>query len=145
MAGRAKTPWHYWAVSIFAVLWMAMGAFDYVMTHSGSEWYLANFSEAERTLFTGFPAWVVAMWALSIWSGVAAAILMLFRHRWAVLLYAVSAFFFVTTAIHNYLIHDPAMHEVVGTLAVIFTFVIAASIGFLWWYSARAQRHGIIA
>lgn len=139
-----KVPWHYWAVAIFALLWNAMGATDYVMTHSGNETYLSNFSDAERALFTGFPTWVVATWALSIWSAVLAAILMFFRSRFIVSLYCVSAVFFAITCIHNYFLSEPAMHEVVGTFAIIFSIVIAAIIAFLLWYTIRARAAGLL-
>lgn len=140
----AKTPWHFWAVAIFALLWNSMGALDYVMTHSGNEAYLSNFSDAERALFTGFPTWVVATWALSIWSAVAAAILMFFRSRFIVPLYWISAVFFVITCVHNYLLSETPMHQVVGTFALIFSCIIAAIIAFLLWYTTRAKAKGLL-
>ncbi len=144
MTETPKTPWHYWAVTVFALAWMTMGATDYVMTQGGNEAYLSNFTEAERALFTGFPTWVIATWALSIWSAVLAARLMLFRSRFVVPLYAISALFFVITCIHNYILSDPPMHQVVGAFAVGFSVVIAAVIAFLYWYAARAKAKHIL-
>ena len=37
-----KTPWHIWVVGIFALLWNAFGALDYVLTRYDVAAYTAN-------------------------------------------------------------------------------------------------------
>ena len=77
---NVRTPWHLWAVGIFAFLWSGMGAFDYLMTQTRNEAYMANFTEAQLEYFYGFPAWVEGTWALAVWGALAGSVFLLAMH-----------------------------------------------------------------
>ena len=62
-----KTPWHLWVIGVVTLLFNAGGAFDYVMTQTQNEAYMAQFSEAELAYFYSFPAWVQGSWAVAVW------------------------------------------------------------------------------
>ena len=68
------TPKHLWIIGVLALLWNAMGAFDYLMTQTENEGYMSNFSPEQLEFFYGFPAWLVAFWALAVWGGVLSSI-----------------------------------------------------------------------
>ena len=55
MNGSGRTPMHLWVVGALATLWNAFGAFDYVMTQTHNEKYLANFTDPQRAYFDSFP------------------------------------------------------------------------------------------
>ena len=78
------TPKHLWVVGVLALLWNCMGAFDYVMTESRNASYLRGFTRQQLDYFFGFPAWVIACWAIAVWGGVAGSLLLLLRKRLAV-------------------------------------------------------------
>ena len=62
-----KAPLHLWVVGALSLAWNAFGAYDYVMTESRNEAYLAMFTPELRAFFDSFPAWAVAAWAIAVW------------------------------------------------------------------------------
>jgi len=106
------TAWHLWVVGIFALLWNAMGAMDYVMTQTRNESYMSAFTPEQITFFYGIPAWAVATWAIAVWGGVIGAFLLLFRRRYAVWAFLASLIGMVITTFQNYVLSNGM--EVVG-------------------------------
>lgn len=133
-----NTPWHLWVVGIFAVLFNAGGAFDYVMTQTANETYMSQFSADQIAWFDRFPRWVQASWAIAVWSAVAGGLLLLLRSRFAVTAFALSLAGMAATFIHNFLLAEPPMHDVVGQQAVWFTAVIVA-VTLVFFHYARAM------
>lgn len=88
----ARVPWHVWLVGIVSLLWNAMGAFDYTMTHVRGEEYLRQMQMSEDVIawLADVPFWATAGWALGVWGGVVGSILLLARSRHAVTAFAVS-------------------------------------------------------
>ena len=90
---RPVTPWWFWVVGVLFVLWNAGGAYDYLMTHTGNEAYLAA-AEARTpgivARLEALPAWRIALWAAAVWGGVLGALLLVLRRGLAVPVYLVS-------------------------------------------------------
>lgn len=63
---NGSSPRHVWVVGGLALLWSAMGAFDYLATQLEWEFYMGQFTEEQLAYFYGFPAWTVAAWALAV-------------------------------------------------------------------------------
>ena len=53
--GAGKAPWHFWVISIIAVLWNAMGALDYFMTKTRNEAYMSQFTPEQLDFLYGLP------------------------------------------------------------------------------------------
>lgn len=139
-----KTPWHLWAIGVVTLFWNAMGALDYTMTQLQNEAYLANFSTEERAWFQSFPAWVEATWAIAVWFAVAGSILLLARKRIAVPVLGISLISMVTNAIHNFVLADVTMPEVVGAEAVWFTLAIFVIALATWLYARQMRQVGVL-
>jgi len=73
--GSRPVPAWFWAVAVVALLWEAMGCLQYVKQ-----------SPAAPAL----PVWVWSAFAVAVWVGLAGALLLLLRLRWARLAFAVS-------------------------------------------------------
>ncbi len=142
-ASEIKTPWHFWLVGIFALLWSAMGAMDYFMTQTKNESYLSSFSMEQLEYFYSFPSWVVALWACAVWGSVLAAILLLLRKKIAAHVFLFSLVCMIATTIHNYGFANGL--EVVGDAfslaftAVIFMFIVA-----FYLYSTMMTKRGLL-
>jgi hypothetical protein len=87
---QARVPMHLWIVGILALVWNAFGCFDYFMTKSANQAYLANMPADAVAYANGLPAFATAFWALGVWGGLAGAILLLMRSRYSVWAFAVS-------------------------------------------------------
>jgi hypothetical protein len=138
-----RTPWHLWVVGVVSLLWNAVGAFDYLMTQTKDPTYMGAFTPEQLEYFYGFPAWVVAFWAIAVWGGVLGSILLLMRKRLAVWVFLVSFIAMVITTFHNYVLSDGlAAFADAGSKA--FTAVIfVVSLG-LYLYARAMQKRGVL-
>jgi len=140
---RSETPKHLWVVGILGLLWNAMGAFDYVMTQTRNEAYMANFSQTALDFFYGLPTWTVATWAIAVWGGVLGTILLLARNRLAVWVFLASMLAMFATAIQNYVLSNGL--EVMGAPGdLIFTGLIIVTTVFLYFYARAMAKRGVL-
>jgi hypothetical protein len=140
----SRAPWHLWLVGLLAVLWNAMGAFDYLMTQTRNEAYMARFTPEQLEFFYGFPWWVVSFWAIAVWGSVLGSLLLLLRKRFAVEVFGVSLIAMVITTIHNY--GFSGGYEVVGGVVPILFSVLIFLIAFgLLLYARAMRRRGVLA
>ncbi|MDT8369238.1 MAG: hypothetical protein RQ745_08510 [Longimicrobiales bacterium] len=137
------TPRHLWIVGGLALLWNGFGAFDYLMTQTGNEAYLAQFSPEQLEFFTTFPYWVVSFWALAVWGAVLGSVLLLLRKRLAAPVFLVSFVSMVITSAHNFLLVNGA--ELMGAAGVVFSGVIFLVALGLWLYARSMARVGVLA
>jgi hypothetical protein len=137
-----KTPVHLWIVGILAVLWNAVGAFDYTATQYRIESYMANFTPEQLEYFYGFPAWVDAAWALGVWGSLLGSLALLLRKSWAVWLFAISIVGLAGTSVYNFLLSSGA--EMMGEGGAMFTGFIWLVVLFLFFYSRAMAKRGIL-
>lgn len=140
--GRGAVPRHLWIVGVVAVLWNAMGAFDYLATQMEWSFYMDQFTEAQLDYFYGFPAWAVAGWAVAVWSALAGSVGLLLRRRWAVGAFALSLIGMAVSTLYSFVLSDGA--AVMGTGGVIFSVVIAAVAIILLLYARRMAARGVL-
>jgi hypothetical protein len=130
-------------VGILAVLWNLMGVYDYLMTQTQNEAYMANFTPEQIEYLYGFPAWVVAAWAISVWGSLIASALLLLRKRLARDLFLLVLVTMLITMIYNFVLSngleimgDPASLAVSGAVVVIAVL--------LYWYARRQAAVGVL-
>lgn len=137
-----RTPVHLWIVGVLAFLWNLMAVFDYTATQLRWEAYMGQFTEEQLAYFYGFPAWMVAAWAIAVWSGFAGSIGLLLRRRWAAMLFALSLAGLAVSTVYNFVLSDGA--AVMGGGAVIFTVVIWIVAILLLVYARRMAAQGVL-
>jgi len=135
-----RTPRHLWVIGVIALLWNAMGAFDYVMTETRNTAYMSGFTPEQLAFFYGIPAWVVAAWAIAVWGGVLGALLLLLRRRLAVWVFLISFVGLIITTFRNYVLSNGL--EIFGDAASRgFTAVIfVIALGLLLYARAMSKR-----
>jgi hypothetical protein len=89
-AVSARTPVHVWIVGILATLWNGYACYEYLMVNLRDKAFLANIPADQLAYMDGLPAWLTAFWAIGVWGGLAGALLLLIRSRYAVWLFALS-------------------------------------------------------
>lgn len=91
---RAKAPAHLWIVGALALLWNAFGAYNYTMTRTSGAAYIdtqmPGTGEAVMAYLDSFPLWASFGWGLGVWMGLAGSVLLLMRHRLAVIAFGLS-------------------------------------------------------
>lgn len=141
-SGRSRTPVHLWVVGVLALLWNALGAFDYLATQTEFEPYMSQFTGEQLAYFYGFPAWVVAAWAFGVWGGFFGSVALLLRKAWAVWLFGLSLVGLAGSTVYNFVLSEGA--EIMGATGVVFTVVIWIIAIVLFVYArAQARRGGL--
>lgn len=142
MSETEATPKHLWIIGVITLLWNMMGAYDYLMTQTRNEAYLAKFEPAQLDYFYSFPTWLVFFWALAVWSSILGSILLLMRRRLAVPVFMVSLGSMVITAIYNF--GFSAGMEMMGFTGLVFTVVIFCVALGLLLYSRAMHIRGVL-
>lgn len=140
---RPKAPVHLWIIGVIALLWNAMGAFDYLATKLQLDFYMSEFSEEQLAYFYGFPAWLTAFWALAVWGALVGSVGLLMRKKWSVWAFAVSVGGMVITSVYNIGMTNGL--EIMGEGALAFTVVIWVIAFFLLWYSWWLSKKGVLS
>jgi len=143
MDDTVRTPMHLWIVGALATLWNAFGAFDYIMTQTRNENYLANFTDPQRAYFDSFPVWMEATWAFGVWGGLAGALLLLARSRFAVPAFAVSLAGLAVSTVYQYVLSAPPADMMGGAMVAMNVAIWAVAIGLLL-YAMRMRARGVL-
>jgi hypothetical protein len=139
----ARTDWKFWLIGVVALLWNAMGAFDYVMTQTKNADYMSHFTPEQLDYFYAFPAWMVAAWAIAVWGGMLGAVLLLLRKRLAEHVFLASFVAAVLTAIYSYALSEGA--EIFdGVASHVFNVLILAVALALYLYARTLARRGVL-
>ena len=138
----ARTPWHLWVVGILALLWNAMGAWNYTATKLRLDAVMAHMTPEQLAFFEAIPTWATAAWAIAVWGSVLASIFLLMRSAWAVTLFWISFLAMAATSVQNFLLSEVSMSDIMGPGAAVFSGIIFLLAILLIWYSAAQKRAG---
>jgi hypothetical protein len=138
-----RTPLHLWVIGVLALSWNAIGAFDYAMTESKNAAYMSAFTPEQLAFFYGFPAWVIAAWAVAVWGGVLGSVLLLLRRRLAVWVFLASLVAMVVTTFHNYVLSN-GLEIFTDAGSRVFTAVIFAVAVGLFVYARTMRARGAL-
>lgn len=141
-ANGPKTPVHLWIVGVLALLWNAMGVFDYLATQLKLESYMSSFSQEQLDYFYGIPSWAIAGWAIAVWIGLAGTVGLLLRKKWAAMAFIISLAGLALSSIHTLILSNGL--EIMGTAGTIMTVIIWVISIFLVWYSRKQVAAGVL-
>ena len=148
MATQSRTPVHLWIVGVLALLWNAIGVYDYLMTRMRNTDYLASMMptvdpNAMLAWVDGFPIWAQAGWALGVWGGLVGALLLLMRSRWAVPAFAVSLVG-ALLGLGYQIVAAPPLAGAEGAINDIMPYVIIVIALALFLYARAMKAKGIL-
>ena len=138
----AKTPVHLWIVGILALLWNAMGAFDYTATKLQLDFYMGKFSEAQLEYFYNFPTWAVVCWAIAVWSSLLGSVALLMKKAFADYLFGLAILAMIGTSIYNFVLSNGM--EIMGEGAMTITVMIWVIALFLFFYATAMAKRRVL-
>lgn len=137
-----KTPWHVWVIGVLSALWNSGGAFDYTMTQTRNEAYMAAFTQEQLDYFYTIPAWFDAFWAVGVWGAFIGSLLILLRSRFAYPAFILSLIGLAGSTVHTLTADMPASMNTPGIW--VFTAAIWISIILLIWYTKSMRDKGVL-
>ena len=134
-AAPAKTPWHLWLVGVIAVLFNAVGVFDFVMSMARGADYMASagMTRDQVAHYQGMPVWMTIVWAVGVFSAFLASFLLLLRRKLALPVFVVSLAAFLISLLYTYVLTDGG--AVMGQQMAITSAIITGLLIFFSWYS----------
>lgn len=130
-----KIHWSFWVICVVALIWNVMGCINFSMQMNPG--MVVNFPDAARSLIESRPGWATGAFAIAVFGGVLADILLILKKAVAYYLFIVSLLGVIVTNIHTLQVSS-AVDILVGSLM---SFVIAI---FLIWYSKLVKGKGWI-
>lgn len=139
-----KAPWHLWVVGVIALLFNAIGAFDYTMTMLQGPSYqaAAGMTPDQIAHYQDMPVWMTADWAIGVWGAVLGSVLLLLRNRLAVPAFAVSLAAFLISLVYTYALTGGG--AIMGPQMAVMSGVIAALLVFFLLYSREMTKRGVL-
>lgn len=138
----SKPPVWFWIISGVLVAWNAMGAAAYLGDVSMTAEDLAALPAAQAAIYEDTPVWAMSGYAIAVWVGLAAALLLLLRKRWAITAFIISLVGIVIQQTHIFFLSDSL--EVYGTGGLILPLVVlVAGIASIWFSRYAAQQRWI--
>lgn len=144
MEPQTTTPprW-YRIVAWLAVVWMVVGVASWFADVMMTDAALAGMSEGQRRLYEARPGWLVAVYAVATFAGLAGAVGLVLRRSWAVPALGVSLLAVVIQFAYTMLVMDAAGH--IGAAAALPFPLLIIIIGAALFLMARhATRRGWI-
>jgi hypothetical protein len=125
-----RTPWHLWLVGVVAVLFNAIGVYDFVMSMTQGAAYMtsAGMTPAQIDHYHQMPAWMTGVWAVGVFGAFVGSVLILLRNKLAWPVLAVSLAAFLLSLAYTYVLTDGG--EIMGRQMAITSAVIAGLLAF---------------
>lgn len=135
----------FWILAVLFLLWNLFGVAGYLMERMLSETAYMEMYGAEMSAVRDlYPIWTKATYALAVWSGLLAAIMLLLRRRFAVPLFMLS----LVSAIISFIwgLTNAQYIEAAGGMAAAWMMpIIVVGAGLLEvFYSRRARSKGYL-
>jgi len=130
------THWSFWIISIFILLWNAMGCINFAMQMNPK--MVASYGELEQAMILGRPLWASITFFISVSGGALACILLLLRNTLAFYVSAVSLVATLITIAHSL---TTGITFSIGEIVAIVLMPVVLS-AFLVWYSHYSHGKG---
>lgn len=140
---RAGASSHLWIVGILALLWNGYGCYQYVMTMTGNEAFLSSIPADTLAYWETLPSWSAATWAFGVWGGLAGAILLLMRSRYAVWAFALSLVGAVVGFGYEIFMTERPASMTQGMMAIM-PWVVILIAAFQLWYSWDQEKKRVL-
>jgi hypothetical protein len=138
---KSKTPWRLWLVGVIAVLFNAIGVFDFVMSMAQGPAYMASagMTQAQIDHYQRMPGWMTAVWAIGVFGAFAASVLILLRRKIAAPVFAVSLAAFLLSLVYTYVLSDggKVMGQQMAVTSAVIAVLLALFMAYAWWEGRR--------
>ena len=132
---------NFYLICSLALLWNLIGVVAYLGQTFMEQKTLLSLSKSEQYYFTNMPAWVTAVFATAVFSGVFGSIGMFLKKKIAKLLYSISIVSLLAQQVYNFLIQDFITISGMELFLPLSTIIIGF---FLLWYSNKMSTKGVL-
>lgn len=132
----------FWIIGIAALLWNLMGVYEYLNQAYMTDEDRAALPLEQQPLYENIPALVTGAFAIAVFGGTLACILLLLRKKLATTLFLVSFIAVIVQMGYALLLSEAAAD--IRALGLIMPGMIIIVAAFLLWYARKKQAAGIL-
>ena len=132
---------NFYVICSLAFVWNLIGVFAYLGKTFMSQKILLSLSKPEQNYFSNMPAWVTALFATAVFSGIFGSLGLLFKKKIAKLLYSITIVSLLAYQLYNFFIQDYIRISGKDLILSISTTIIAF---FLLMYSYKMSAKGVL-
>jgi len=138
---KKPTTW-FWILGVLLVIWNAMGATAYLAQKMMTPEQMAMMPEDQRVFLEMTPPWVTAAFALAVWGGLTATILMLLRKAFAYLMFIGSLFGILVQMFYNFVI--AGAYEIYGPQGLLMPITVLLIATYSIYFTAKSKAQGVL-
>lgn len=132
----------FWIVAVIGFIWNAMGVDGYINQAYQTERFKLMYSEEQLDIIFNTPSWVMAAFAIAVFSSLFACILLFFKKKLAKYLFLIGLIAVVIQTTYNLFINPGK--ELYGYLEYSMLIIIPLFSVFLFWFSKKCADDGIL-
>ncbi len=106
MTNSTKPPVWFWVVAVIALLWNLAGVVNYLAQAYATPEMLAAMPEHQREYMENTPSWVIGCFAIAVWGGTLASVLLLLRRKLAYIIFIISLIGVIGQVSHSLLLSN---------------------------------------
>lgn len=131
--------WSFWVIGGAALIWNVLGSVNYIMQTNPD--LVAQFPETHQAIINGRPAWATSGFAIGVFGGALASLLLLLRRSAAGYLFIASLLGVIAATVHTVQVAASGVqfNNFEFVMMVPMPVVVA---GLLVWYSRWAGQKG---
>jgi hypothetical protein len=144
MSNTNKPGIAFWVIGIIALLWNAMGVYNYLIQAFKAEAFTQSLTEAQLAFMESMPSWNTALFAIAVFSGFIGTVLLLMKKKTATPLFLIS---FITATIMQlyWLFGTDAIEVFSESMPYLMPIIVIVFCAFILWYAKNQKAKGVIS
>ncbi|MFY9242618.1 MAG: hypothetical protein WAO74_06290 [Polaribacter sp.] len=132
----------FWVIGVIAFIWNSMGIDGYLNQTYKTERFKSMYTEEQLEYIFNSPSWVTGVFAIAVFSSVIGCILLLLRKKLATTFFLIGLLAVIAQTGYN-LFMNPGK-ELYGSMEYSMLIMIPLFAVFLYWYSKKCIKNGIL-
>ena len=129
----------FWVISGLALVWNLIGVINYLGQVLMTDEVLKSLPKEQQLMYQDVPSWVIAAFAVAVFSGTVGAIFLLLKKRVSSIFFILSFVGIIIQMTYGLLISENT--DIYGPLGLVMPLMIIAIGGYLIWYSKKAAEN----
>lgn len=140
MNESTKPPTSFWVISVLALIWNGFGVMQYLTLQFLKSDVATEVLEEKEIVIESLPAWVTSAFAIAVWGGLLASILLLARKKWAKTVFVISLLGIIVQESYTLFMSNTIAENGVGALVLPVVILLVGI--YLVAYSNKAAAKG---
>ncbi|WP_166384644.1 hypothetical protein [Polaribacter sp. 11A2H] len=132
----------FWIIAIVGLLWNTMGVDGYLNQAYQTERFKLMYTEEQLEFIYNTPSWVMAAFAIAVFSSVLGCILLFFKKKLAKVFFLIGLIAVLIQTTYNGFINPGK--ELYGVMEYSMLIIIPLFAVFLFWFSKKCADDGIL-